>query len=102
MNRHTYICVPCRYVAKSRGSGRTCPRCGAALRHMGYWWRPPKKGDDRAWRNIERGLYLWDEKALGGTLLTSRFAPIRAQIRNRMRSRGVPIDRLRPRRRAGR
>lgn len=32
--------------------------------HMGYRWRAPKKNNDKAWKMIAEGQYLWDAKAL--------------------------------------
>lgn len=31
---------------------------------FGYRWRPPKKKNDRAWKRIAKGDYLWDDKAV--------------------------------------
>ena len=57
---YRYVCIPCREVYP----GGRCRRCGSptklARAHGG--WAPPKKNNDRAWRMIEKGDWLWDKK----------------------------------------
>lgn len=55
---HRYVCVPCRIV-----SG-VAPSCGHEAALVGHRWRAPRKGDDRAWRRIAAGDWLWDETSL--------------------------------------
>ena len=94
MSSDTYICIPCRFVTKSVW-GANCPKCREPMKNMGTHWRAPKKSNERAWRLIEQGKYLWDEKAVaradGDSVwgLIHNLAPrLRTQfvLRNRHRS----------------
>jgi hypothetical protein len=77
-HRATWICVPCRYVAKATLGG-TCPHCRQDLRYMGKRWRPPRKSDDSAWRDIECGQTMWDRHAVQRAIRRwrNRFHPYR-------------------------
>lgn len=56
-NHTTTVCIPCRNVI---GYG-LCPECGAE-RVTVYKWSAPKKNNDRAWKRIEKGEWLWDRR----------------------------------------
>lgn len=58
----TLVCVKCRHVA--RGRAGTCPICRQTMQHMYYTWRAPKKTNDKAWKLIENGQWLWDRHAV--------------------------------------
>lgn len=59
VHRSYKVCVKCRVAT------RTTLTCGHEPTYrFGPRWRPPKKNNDKAWKRIERGEYLWDEKAL--------------------------------------
>ena len=56
-NHFTHVCIPCRNVV---GYG-LCPECGAERKSVSRW-SAPKKNNDRAWRRIEKGEWLWDRR----------------------------------------
>ena len=89
-SRSTYVCVPCRHVGKDSGY---CPQCREPMRHMGTRWRPPKKRNDRAWKQLEQNRTLWDEAAVAKVaakspyrfwLLVNGAVPVRMRVRNTM------------------
>jgi hypothetical protein len=49
-----YVCVKHRTVDK--------PCCDTEKVVVSYRWRAPKKRDERAWRRIEQGNWLWENK----------------------------------------
>lgn len=57
-NHYMYVCVPCRNVI---GHTKACPECGKD-RELTYKWSPPKKNNDRAWKRIAKGEWLWDRR----------------------------------------
>jgi hypothetical protein len=80
LQQHTYICIPDRYVSKRDSP---CPHCGEDLLYMGTRWRAPKKGNDRAWKRIEKGDYLWDDTSrLRTKLRRHRWLTSRNPYRN--------------------
>lgn len=46
------VCLACRLVFGS--ANQRCPVHQTALLKLGASFRPPRKGDDRAWREVER------------------------------------------------
>jgi len=56
-NHTTHVCVPCRNVI---GWG-PCPECGEP-RVLKNRWSAPRKNNDRAWKRIEKGEWLWDRR----------------------------------------
>ena len=88
-SRSTFLCIPCRRVGKDSAY---CPTCGEPMLNMGSRWRPPKKNNERAWKQIEQKRYLWDEAAVAKTaakspyqfwlMLTSGRVPRRMSKRN--------------------
>lgn len=55
----TAVCVPCRYARKGYGP---CERCGGPMQYPGRKWSAPKSNNDRAWKRIENGEWLWDRR----------------------------------------
>lgn len=55
------VCVPCRFAAKQTWK---CPHCGLEMAYAGRKWRAPKKNNDRAWKMIAAGDWLWDKMAI--------------------------------------
>lgn len=51
-----HVCIKHRTVNK--------PCCNEPKVSTHYSWRPPKKNDDRAWRRIENGDWLWDHRII--------------------------------------
>lgn len=51
------VCVKCRVVT----SGAI--HCGHEIAYVGPKWRAPRKTNDRAWKRIEAGDWLWDHAA---------------------------------------
>lgn len=43
--------------------------------YMGKRWRCPKKNNTKAWKLIEAGQYLWDEKSLAKNRWWQRNQP---------------------------
>lgn len=58
-SKSTWVCVPCRHVSKDRA---VCVCCGADMHNAGKRWSAPKKNNDRAWKRIEKGEWLWDRR----------------------------------------
>jgi hypothetical protein len=56
-NHYTHVCIPCRNVI---GWG-LCPECGGERVTVARW-SAPKKNNDRAWKRIEKGEWLWDRR----------------------------------------
>lgn len=56
MYRH--VCIGCRKV----DFHPECPQCGKETVLVGHRWRPPKKNNDRAWKLIANGEWLWDTR----------------------------------------
>ncbi|SEB99259.1 hypothetical protein SAMN04489844_1466 [Nocardioides exalbidus] len=73
------VCVPCRRVWGGGGSSnrgrRTaswdsriitvapttgCPLCGGETVSASYRWRAPARRNDRAWKRIAQGDWLWE------------------------------------------
>lgn len=77
--RSKRVCVPCRKVYGGGGSsnrnnasrpGRVatvapwrCTVCGEPMVEVSYRWRAPRRNNDRAWRRIEQGNWLWERDA---------------------------------------
>lgn len=70
-NLYFMVCVPCRNinvqytVIKDDDDNlvaRTCKACGGQVVRSPYKWAPPKKRDDRAWKRIANGEWLWDRR----------------------------------------
>jgi hypothetical protein len=61
MQSCTYVCVPCRLAMKSMS---VCSNCHNPAEFCGYRWRAPKRTNDRAWKMIESGDFMWDKKAI--------------------------------------
>lgn len=57
-SNYTYVCVPCRWVSKQTA---TCPTCKGSCVSK-YKWSAPRKNNDRAWKRIENGEWLWDRR----------------------------------------
>lgn len=71
---HKTVCVPCRLVWKtgrtgwalstrgrvSVGPATVCSQCGAPTQKVSYKWRPPKKSNDKAWKRVAAGDWLWE------------------------------------------
>lgn len=55
-----YVCVPCRLVFKQT---HICPTCGESMKYVHPDWRAPKRNNNRAWRRVEKGEWLWDRRA---------------------------------------
>ena len=51
------LCIVDRKVWKGHGH---CPQCGEPGIAMGTKWRAPKSNDEKAWKRIESGDFLWD------------------------------------------
>lgn len=62
------------------GDKAVCIKCRSFQCHdtnhqkiwKGWRWRIPKKNNDRAWKMIEKGLYLWDAKAVKRKLMRQK------------------------------
>ncbi|WP_277212320.1 hypothetical protein [Isoptericola croceus] len=54
-----FVCVRCRAVALRPCRRHPCQDIVVSAR-----WRPPRGGDDAAWRRIARGELLWDRRAV--------------------------------------
>lgn len=54
----TFVCVPCRYARKG---SPVCERCGGTMIARARW-SAPSKNNDRAWKRIERGEWLWSRR----------------------------------------
>ena len=52
------VCVPCRDVS----AADPCVKCGEATVRAPYKWSPPRKNNDRAWKRIAKGEWLWDRR----------------------------------------
>ncbi len=59
MSNYTWVCVSCRFVSKSI---TVCPHCHDGMLCAGKKWSAPKKNNDRAWKRIENGEWLWDRR----------------------------------------
>lgn len=55
------ICIPCRRYQARYDNGK-CADCGGGLKIPPRNWSPPKRHNKKAWREIERGNWLWDGK----------------------------------------
>lgn len=51
-----YVCIKCREISLTD----QCLRCGGEATLVHSKWRPPKKHNDKAWKLIEKGEWLWD------------------------------------------
>lgn len=76
------VCVQCRVVWKS---GLYCGICGEPGQSQNARWRPPKQTNDKAWKMIEKGDWLWDKRAV--VRKESRVAREITNFRERMRAR---------------
>lgn len=38
--------------------------CGEEMQLVSYRWCPPKKNNDRAWKRVARGDWLWDHRRI--------------------------------------
>jgi len=56
-NHYVHVCIPCRNTV---GYG-LCQFCGAE-RIVKARWSAPTKNNDRAWKRIENGEWLWDRR----------------------------------------
>lgn len=56
MRNATSVCIPCRKIG--RGHAPTCPRCRQPMTEAPYGWRPPRRGDERAWKLLAAGQWL--------------------------------------------
>jgi hypothetical protein len=45
------------------------------MKWMGYRWRAPKQRDEKAWRMIEAGDFLWDKNSLAKNRWWQRNQP---------------------------
>ena len=54
--RHS-VCTPCRRV---KSDGHICESCGNEMLTAPGDWAAPRKNDDKAWKEIEKGNWLWD------------------------------------------
>ena len=61
----TYVCVPCRRTAKAAGGSPSCQSCAAPMVSAGTRWRPPARGNDRAWALVEQGRFLTERAPMG-------------------------------------
>jgi hypothetical protein len=52
-----FLCVKDRKVWKGF---HHCPTCGEEGIKMGTKWRAPKKNNERAWKRVQSGDFLWD------------------------------------------
>src|SRR5215467_3368267 len=59
-----HVCVPCRKVYRQYMD--RCPQCKGFMAHPGYRWRAPKRINNKAWKLIEKGFWLWDTKIVVG------------------------------------
>ncbi len=57
------VCVPCRMVKRVQDFyfEPVCPSCMEPMKKM-WRWSPPKKTNNRAWKRIERGDWMWDHR----------------------------------------
>jgi hypothetical protein len=63
----TFLCVNDRKVWKIVSVfvvDSVCPTCGEPGLSMGPKWRPPKLTDEKSWKLIDNGDYLWDKRAI--------------------------------------
>lgn len=77
-----YVCVPCRNVFRLTGK---CPDFGEVLVRRHHKWRAPRKTNDKAWKLIEQGDWLWDKRALRGRRDSQRSQEWRDGMLERLR-----------------
>lgn len=67
------VCITCRNIhpqydvikdADDNIIDRICKVCKGHVSRAPYKWSPPKKRDNRAWKRIERGDWLWDHRRI--------------------------------------
>jgi hypothetical protein len=65
------VCITCRnihpqytLIEDEEGNivDRICKVCKGHVSRAPYKWSPPKKRDDRAWKRIANGEWLWDRR----------------------------------------
>ena len=54
-----YVCIPCRDVRPF--SVESCIYCKGPVITQSWRWRAPRKTNDKAWKRIEAGDWLWEK-----------------------------------------
>lgn len=84
------VCVTCKSV--------NLPSCGHELKLVSHKWRAPKKNNIKAWKKVQAGNLLWDDKAIARKERLRLEKSIRADERRkenkRACQRGVHVFRL--------
>ena len=89
------VCVTCRVVTQG------AIHCDHTLTTVGPNWRASRRTNDRAWKRIEAGDWLWDHDALGRRPKWTRQAWLAAQDTPRHLLKTWNTQRAQARRRLG-
>jgi hypothetical protein len=54
---YKYVCIACRTISKTSS---TCVECQQPTWILHHKWRAPKRTNDRAWKRIAAGDWLWE------------------------------------------
>jgi len=80
-NPHRIVCVKCRKL----DAGTPCNACGGDTVLVHSQWRAPKKTNDRAWKRVENGEWLWDRNHIDWKSRHNKIKRLRSRLQRLLR-----------------